>query len=215
MNLQALPSPLPPEAFRRFDENPDQDFYAEPRFVTHIDEQAITAVTALYREFFTADSNLLDIMSSWISHLPSEVRYNSVTGLGMNEQELENNPRLDAYVVHDLNRNPEFPFEENQFDGAAICVSIDYLIRPVDVLRDLGRVMKPEAPLVITFSNRCFPTKAIAVWQMLDDKGHLDLVERFLLESGKWVDIEKRDCSPIPRRSDPLFAVIGKCKSSP
>lgn len=201
---------FPADAFRRADETPDAQFYQQPRFVTHIDEGAIAAVTQLYREYFPANSNLLDLMSSWVSHLPPEVPYERVVGLGMNEQELRANPRLASYVVQDLNQAPKLPFEDQEFDGAAICVSVDYLTQPVAVLRDLARVLRPEAPVVITFSNRCFPTKAVAAWHTLDDRGHLELVRQYLLAAGSWHQIELLDRSPAPRRSDPLFAVIGK-----
>ncbi|WP_375418595.1 class I SAM-dependent methyltransferase [uncultured Hymenobacter sp.] len=209
MDQNPTPS-FPANAFRRQDETPDAAFYQSPRFVAHIDEGAIAAVTQLYREFFPKDGELLDLMSSWISHLPPEVPYRRVVGLGMNEAELKANPRLARFVVQDLNQNPTLPFADNEFDGAAICVSIDYLTQPVAVLRELARVLRPEAPLVITFSNRCFPSKAIAAWHALDDRGHLALVRQFLLAAGGWHGIELLDRSPNPRRSDPLFAVVGR-----
>lgn len=201
---------IPEGAFRRYDETPDEEFYRTPRLVTHIDDRAITAVTQLYREYFPTDGAVLDLMSSWVSHLPPEVEYRRVVGLGMNEQELRRNPRLDAHVVHDLNREPVLPFGAAEFDGSGICVSIDYLTRPVEVLRDLGRVLKPGSPVVITFSNRCFPTKAVAVWHTLDDRGHVRLVEQYLREAGNWDDVHGLDRSPRRMFSDPLYAVIGR-----
>src|SRR3712207_4207909 len=178
--------PLPEEAFGRYDEAPDEEFYLLPRFVTHIDDLAIAAVSQLYREFFPPGAEILDLMSSWVSHLPPEIEYRRVIGLGMNEAELRRNDRLDAYVVQNLNANPPLPFGDAQFDGCGICVSIDYLIRPIEVLRDVGRVLKVGAPLIISFSNRCFPTKAINVWHQLDDRGHMHLVERYLQEAGNF-----------------------------
>src|SRR5215213_5169812 len=148
-------SSLPEGAFRRFDESPDEEFYLLPRFVTHIDDLAIAAVTQLYRELFPPGGEILDLMSSWISHLPPEVEYHRVIGLGMNEAELRRNERLDAYAVQNLNTNPHLPFGDAEFDGCGICVSIDYLTRPVEVLREVGRVLKVGAPTVITFSNEC------------------------------------------------------------
>ncbi|MEE2709543.1 MAG: methyltransferase domain-containing protein [Gemmatimonadota bacterium] len=205
-----LPNPIPSDAYRRYDESSDQQFYQSPRFVTHIDDPAIAAVTQLYRECFTAGSALLDLMSSWISHLPDDISYNRVVGLGMNDEELAANKRLDHRVVHDLNHNPILPFAENEFDGAAICVSVDYLSKPVAVMRELGRVLKPGTPLVMTFSNRCFPAKVVAIWQMLDDIGHMALVSQYLKEAANWDNIETLDRSPDPGRSDPLYAVIGR-----
>ncbi len=196
-------------AFRRRDESPDEEFYRTPRLVTHIDDRAIAGVTQLYREHFSEGDEILDLMSSWVSHLPPEVEYGRVIGLGMNETELRNNPRLDEYMVQNLNREPVLPFGDAEFDGAGICVSVDYLTRPVEVLRDLGRVLKPGAPVVITFSNRCFPTKAVAAWQALDDAGHMRLVEEYLREAGNWREVHSLDRSPRRMFSDPLYAVIG------
>lgn len=201
---------LRPEAFHRLDESPDPEFYREPRLVTHIDEGAIAAVTQLYREWLPPRGAILDLMSSWISHLPTEVSYQQVVGLGMNEHELAANPRLASFIVHDLNAQPELPFSDANFDAACICVSIDYLTSPVTVIRDIGRVVVPNGPLVITFSNRCFPTKAIAVWHHLNVIGQQQLVEHYFTEAGNWDRLVQT--SPIPEGGpgDPLFAVIGR-----
>lgn len=202
---------LPPEAFRRPDATPDENFYDTPRFVTHIDDQAIAHVTALYRELFPANGAVLDLMSSWVSHLPDDVTYSRVVGLGMNREELAGNPRLDEYVVQDLNDDPRLPFDDAEFDACGCCVSIQYLTRPVAVLADLGRVMRAGARVCITFSNRCFPTKAVAIWQALDDAGHVELVKRYLQDAGCWQEIEARQ-APYKRGYDPLYAVIARRK---
>jgi SAM-dependent methyltransferase len=199
---------LPAGMFRRIDEEPDPEFYSFPRFVTHIDDGAIAAVTQLYREWLPPGGAVLDLMSSWISHLPPEVAYRRVVGLGMNAEELDRNSRLDAWIVHDLNAEPVLPFAAGEFDAAAICVSVDYLVHPVAVLRDLGRVVRPGGPVVITFSNRCFPTKVIAAWRASDDTEHVDLVARFLDAAGCWTAMESLDRSPAD--GDPLFAVVAR-----
>ncbi len=200
----------PSEAFRRYDETPDEEFYSVPRLVTHIDDRAIAAVTQLYREVFPPSGRILDLMSSWVSHLPEEVRYERVVGLGMNEEELRRNSRLDEYVVQNLNRDPKLPFADAEFDGVGICVSIDYLTNPVAVLREVGRVLKVGASVVVTFSNRCFPTKAVAIWRQLDDQGHVRLVEGYLEEAGNFRNVRVLDRSPRRLFSDPLYAVIGE-----
>ena len=201
---------LPQRGFEREDESPDALFYLQPRLATHIDDGAIAAVTQLYREFLPAGGTILDAMTSWISHLPPEVQYAHVAGLGMNHAELAANPRLNRFVVHDLNRNPVLPFSDAEFDAAAICVSIDYLTDPVAVLRDLGRVVRAGGPLVITFSNRCFPTKVIRAWLRTDDAGRIELVKAMLRGAGNWDRIESVDRSPAPGRSDPLYGVIAR-----
>jgi ubiquinone/menaquinone biosynthesis C-methylase UbiE len=137
-----------------------------------------------------------------------------VVGLGMNEAELRANERLDAYVVQDLNREARLPFADREFDGAGLCVSIQYLTGPEAVLREAGRVLTPGAPLLITFSNRCFPTKAVAIWQALDSAGHARLVEGYLRGAGGWEGIETLDRSPRSgagaRTGDPLYAVVAR-----
>jgi SAM-dependent methyltransferase len=197
---------MPPAALRRLDESPDEDFYRCPRFVQHIDEGAIAAVTELYRQLFPPGGAILDLCSSWVSHLPPEVPYGRVVGVGLNPQELAENPFLDEFLVQNLNLEPRLPFADGEFDGAAICVSVQYLTRPIDVLRDVGRVLRPGGPLVVTFSNRCFPTKAIACWQMLDEDGHLQLVGHYLAQAGNWRDA--RCFHHCPSGGDPLHAVV-------
>jgi SAM-dependent methyltransferase len=200
---------FPADSFRRVDETPDTWFYTQPRFVEHIDDGAIAAVTQLYRELFPPGGRILDLMSSWVSHLPQELTFARVVGLGLNEEELAANPRLDEHLVQNLNSTPKLPFESDTFDAAAICVSIQYLTQPLEVLREVGRVLAPGAPLVVTFSNRCFPTKAVAVWQALDDLGHAELVMHYLRAAGNWTAIRALDRSPRTHGADPLFAVVG------
>lgn len=201
---------LPPTYFQRPDESSDEQFYQQARLVTHIDDAAIGAVTQLYRELLPAGGMILDLMSSWVSHLPPESSYRQVVGLGMNADELAANPRLDQRLVQNLNRAPHLPFEADTFDGATICVSVQYLQQPVVVFREIGRVLRPDAPLIVTFSNRCFPTKAVAIWQSLDDRGHGELVRRYFEEAGNWRAIEVLDRSPRRWRGDPLYAVVGR-----
>ena len=198
---------LEPDAFARYDESPDDRFYEEPRFVEHIDDAAIGDVVGLHRDRLPPRGEILDLMSSWVSHLPPEVAYARVAGLGMNAAELARNPRLDSYVVHDLNVNPALPFPAASFDAATICVSIQYLTDPVAVLRDLARVVRPGGTAIVTFSNRCFPTKAVAIWQALDDHGHVMLVSKYFASAG-WEGIEQVTSPPRPH--DPLYAVTAR-----
>jgi len=208
-------SRIPEDAFRRTDEAPDEEFYRMSRIVTHIDDGAIAAVTQLYRELVPVGGEILDLMSSWVSHLPPEVAYRRVIGLGMNEVELRRNERLASYIVQNLNINPELPFGEAEFDGVGICVSIDYLTRPVEVLREVGRVLKIGGPLIVTFSNRCFPTKAVEIWHQLDDRGHMRLVEEYLRDAGNFANIRSLDRSPRRVFGDPLYAVVAESAGAP
>ena len=165
----------PPGFFERQDPSDDADFYAAPRFVTHIDEGAIRAVGELYDELGLPDGRVLDLMGSWVSHLLRRPGGGLVV-LGMNAAELAANPLAEEHVLRDLNRDPQLPFADAAFDAVTCCVSIDYLVRPVEVLREIARVLRPQGVVVITFSNRCFPTKAIRGWLVTDDADHLAIV---------------------------------------
>ncbi len=196
------------QAFRRQDETPDSKFYGQPRFVTHIDDGAIAAVTQVYRETLPSGGAILDLMSSWVSHLPPEVKYGRVVGLGMNEAELSKNRRLGSFVVHDLNENPTLPFDTGEFDAATLCVSIDYLTRPQAVLEDAARVVKIGGSIVITFSDRFFPTKAVFAWLGANDTGRKRLVQDWLAETERWEHIQVLDRGQRRPLGDPLYAVI-------
>ena len=201
-----------PHAFDKADPAPDGLFYAQPRFVTHIDDGAISAVTSLYRTILPEGGVILDLMSSWVSHLPEEMSFERVIGHGMNADELAANPRLDDYFVQDLNQDPSLKLADHCLDAACICVSVQYLQKPVAVFRELARVLRPGAPLIITFSHRCFPTKAIAIWQALDAADQQRLVSVCLSRAGL-TQIDTGDVRPDPADTewrDPIYAVIGR-----
>jgi len=199
---------LPPQAFARRDDTPDQEFYRFERLVTHIDAAAVAAVTQLYRQFLPAGGAVLDLMSSWVSHLPAEVQYSRVAGLGMNARELAQNPRLtEPGIVQNLNEQPHLPYAAGEFDGAGICVSVQYLTQPAAVFAELARVLRPGAPLVVTFSNRCFPDKAVYAWQALDDRGHVALVQQYFAAGGFG---PTEVFAHQPKYGDPLFGVVGR-----
>jgi len=194
-----------PGFFDREDPGDDADFYAAPRFVTHIDDGAVRAVTAIYDELGVPEGRVLDLMSSWVSHL-SQQPTGGLVVLGMNAAELRANPLATSHVLQDLNRDPTLPFPDADFDAVTCCVSVDYLVRPVEVLREVARVLRPGGVVVVTFSNRCFPTKAIRGWLATDDAGHVSIVSAYLEAAGGFgpVSAERR---PTRRFGDPLFGV--------
>lgn len=208
--MTAEGNPLRPEHFRRVDEGDDADFYALPRLVTHIDDAAIAAATQFYRELLPAGGHILDLMSSWVSHLPEDVPYASVTGLGMNALELDANPRLTRRTVQDLNADPRLPYANAEFDAAIVTVSVQYLVRPVEVFGEVGRVLQRGAPFAVLYSNRCFPTKAVAIWQALDLRQRADLVALYFRLTGRFGAARAYDLSPAPGASDPLIAVVAE-----
>ena len=204
--------PFPPGFFSREDETPDDGFYLPLRLVTHIDDRAIAAVGALYEEL-GVDGEVLDLMSSWISHFsrPPE----RLVALGMNADEMARNLAVADFVVHDLNSRPSLPFPDGSFDDVVCCVSIDYLTRPVEVLRDVGRVLRPGGRFVTTFSNRCFPMKAISGWLRADDRTRVGIVGLYYRQAGcfdrPYAQLRTSSLEP----GDPLYAVWATVRKAP
>ena len=199
---------LPPDFFRRSDESPDAAFYSEPRLVTHIDDAAIAALTEAYQELIPPGARVLDLMSSWVSHLPAEVEYARVAGLGMNHEELAANHRLDDFVVHDLNAEPELPYGDREFDAVLNAVSVQYLTRPLEVFTSVHRVLAPGGVYAVAISHRLFPTKAVAVWQQLPPPERCHLVASYFRGAGGFDTPELRD--RLPAGGDPLWIVSAR-----
>lgn len=199
-----MPTTFPDGFFDRADPGPDAAFYLPARLVTHIDERAIAAVGALYDEL-ELNGRVLDLMGSWVSHFRNPPA--QLTVLGMNAEELTANPKASATVLHDLNADPRLPFESDSFDAAVCCVSVDYLTRPVEVFTDVARVVRAGGPFVCTFSNRCFPTKAIRGWLATSDEQHCTIVSEYFRLAGGWDPPVVELRTPRLEPGDPLYAV--------
>ncbi|MFN0091359.1 MAG: class I SAM-dependent methyltransferase [Acidimicrobiales bacterium] len=195
---------FPEGFFDRADEGPDELFYGPPRLVTHIDDSAIAAVGELYEELGLV-GDVLDLMSSWVSHFRSKPT--RLTVLGMNRAELDCNEAADEIVVHDLNADPRLPFPDASFDGVVCCVSVDYLVRPLEVFAEAARVLRPGGRFVCTFSNRCFPTKAIRGWLVTGDEEHCIVVSEYFRRTGGFGPARSQLRTDPAAGGDPLFGV--------
>jgi len=204
---------LQPGFFRRLDDSDDDLFYLAPRLVVHIDDAAIRTVGEIYLSRLPRGGAFLDLMSSWRSHLPPELQAARVVGLGLNRPEMEDNPALTEIVTHNLNRTPQMPFDDAAFDGAVLTVSVQYLVHPLEVFAEVGRVLKPGAPFIVTFSNRMFPTKAVAIWANANEQQRVDLVGYYFTHSAAFEKIAAVDRSF--GATDPLWAVLGYRKERP
>jgi SAM-dependent methyltransferase len=200
--------PLPRDGFARIDPSPDALFYQVPRLVTHIDDATIAALTDYYREVLPAGGAILDLMSSWVSHLPAQVAFARVAGLGMNAGELAANPRLSEWVVQDLNEQPALRYPAESFDAVLNAVSVQYLIRPVEVFAEVRRVLRPGGLSIVAMSHRCFPTKAIRAFHELPREGRLAWVARYHELAGGFDAPARIDRSP--RDADPLWIVAAR-----
>ena len=201
---------FPPGFFDRVDPSDDAVFYATPRLVTHIDDGAIALVGALYEELGLAGTDVVDLMGSWVSHFLPTAAPRHLAVLGMNAVELDANPMADDTAVHDLNASPRLPFGDASFDHATCCVSVDYLTQPIDVFRDVARVLRPGGLFVVTFSNRLFPTKAIRGWLMNDSNAHCEIVERYFELSGAFAPATVELRTALTDPGDPLYAVYAR-----
>ncbi|KAI4348234.1 hypothetical protein L6164_008981 [Bauhinia variegata] len=170
---------LTPEGRTKLNTYPDRDFYAYPRLVTHVDDAFISTLTNLYRERLRSDTEIIDLMSSWISHLPNEVNYKRVVGHGLNAQELAKNSRLDYFFVKDLNQDQKLEFQDCSFDAVLCTVSVQYLQQPEKVFAEVFRVLKPGGVLIVSFSNRMFYEKAISAWRDRTAYSRVQLVVQY------------------------------------
>ncbi len=208
------------EPYARPDASPDADFYRAPRQVSHLDGTALAGLRSLYERFLQPGMDVLDLMASWDSHLPAAEGVR-VTGLGLNREELERNPLLAERVVHDLNAEPRLPFPDGAFDLALCTVSVEYLTRPEEVLREVGRTLRPGAAFVATFSERWFPPKVVRIWTELHPFQRMGLVLDWLWRAGRFAGLASESLRGLPRpagdryavtllHSDPLYAAWGR-----
>ena len=215
---------LAPGAFSRLDQSTDREFYARDRFVSHLDKLALATVEKIVGELISEENPvILDLMAGWDSHLPSNLKTAQAVGLGLNHNEMRENPRLNEAVIHDLNEDPQLPFPDRTFDVVLNTVSVDYLTRPVEVFREVNRILKPGGVLIVIFSNRMFPEKAVKIWRESNEEERILLVQDFFDETGGFekpmVFISKGKPRPeedkythlgIP--SDPIYAVFAEKK---
>lgn len=207
--------------FERVDESPDPLFYRQPRLVRHLDDAAVDRVRQVYARLLTDGMRVLDLMSSWRSHLPEGIALKHLSGLGLNPMELEKNPRLDHRVVHDLNRQPSLPYADAHFDRVICTVSVEYLIHPFEVFAEVARVLRPGGIFAVVFSNRWFPPKAIRIWTELHEFERMGLVLEYFRRKGLFGDLNTYSVRGLARplddkyigqtpHSDPIYAVWGR-----
>jgi SAM-dependent methyltransferase len=208
---------LRPEQRQKLDPTNDNLFYDFPRFVTHVDEGFIAQLTELYRQLLKPNTRILDLMSSWVSHLPDDVNFNHVEGHGMNEEELAKNPRLNHYFIQDLNKNPQLPLKDGDFDAVINCVSVQYLQYPEAIFSEIHRILKPGGMAIFSFSNRMFYQKAIAVWRDGSENSRVELVKGYFQGVSGFSKPEIiANISPVPAflqmfgfsAGDPFYAAI-------
>jgi len=210
---------LRPQQRTKLDDTDDGQFYSVPRFVTHVDESFIDQLTQLYSDRLKPHSRILDMMSSYVSHLPEEIEFAHVEGHGMNEEELARNPRLHHYFVQNLNENPQLPLPDQDFDAVLNCVSVQYLQYPEAIFSEIYRILKPGGIVIISFSNRMFFQKAIAAWRDGTEASRVELVKGYLKSvsglSNPEVIARKSDVPTFLQMlgiggSDPFYAVIAQ-----
>ena len=207
---------LPPQAFARIDETDDRLFYTEPRIVTHIDDNAIAAIKAFFDQTLPRNAVILDLMSSAFSHLPEGFPAQRIVGLGLNAVELQVNPVLDEHVIHDLNVNPTLPFDDGEFAAVIMTVSMQYLTKPVEVFREVHRILQRDGPFIVIFSNRLFPTKAVYIWRVTSDAEHAELVEHYFCLAGGYTEITFLDSTPqTDGCTDPVYIVMANKGEGP
>jgi SAM-dependent methyltransferase len=205
---------LNPTQRTKQDESNDLLFYDTPRFVTHVDDHFIQQLTDLYRDRLHANTRILDLMSSWVSHLPDDIEFAHIEGHGMNAEELAKNPRLDHYFLQNLNQNQLFPLPDQSFDAVLNTVSVQYLQHPEAIFAEIYRILKPNGIAIISFSNRMFPHKAIAAWRDGSETDRINLVKAYFAQIPGFSPAEVI-ARPTPAMlqmlgigNDPFYAVL-------
>ncbi len=207
--------------FERSDESPDEQFYRLPRFVNHLDDQAVELIESIYAKILRPDMRVLDLMSSWVSHIPPGLNPLELSGLGMNRSEMTANEQLGRIVVQDINRNPVLPFDSNSFDAVICTVSVEYMTRPLEVFDEVARILKTNGSFIVTFSNRWFPPKVVRIWRELHDFERMRLVLEYFRNTEEFTALETFSIRGYPRPiydkyfpelqlSDPVYAVWGQ-----
>jgi SAM-dependent methyltransferase len=178
-------------------------------------------VRSTYGRFLTDGMQVLDLMSSWQSHIPANLHLDQLVGLGLNEDELKANSQLSDFQIHDLNADPALPFESNTFDAVVNTVSVEYLTDPLAVFKEVSRILRPDGFFIVTFSNRWFPTKALKIWPRLHEFERMGMVLEYFLRVGEFKDLQTYSIRGLPRPhddkyfpellySDPVYAVWGR-----
>lgn len=209
------------DPFGRMDWMDDTAFYSQPRFVSHIDAKAIEVINSVYEQLLKPGMDVLDLMSSWASHLPSSIPLGKVIGLGLNQEELVHNPQLTSYVIHDVNKIPHLPFASESFDAVICTVSVEYLTQPFAIFEEVARLLKSEGHFIVSFSNRWFPPKVVRIWLELHEFERMGLVLEYFLKSKQYKNLETYSVRNFPRPkedkyidqttlSDPVFVVWGQ-----
>ncbi|MBD2201320.1 methyltransferase domain-containing protein [Calothrix sp. FACHB-1219] len=208
---------LRPDQRLKLDDTNDNLFYNYPRFVTHVDEAFITQLTDVYRQRLKPNTRILDLMSSWVSHLPPEMQFSHVEGHGLNAEELARNPQLNHYFVQNLNDNPQLPLADGDFDAVLNCVSVQYIQYPEAIFSEIHRILKPGGVAIISFSNRMFYQKAIQAWRDGSEDTRVELVKNYFASvpgfSTPEVIVHKSTIPSILQwlgapGGDPFYAVI-------
>jgi SAM-dependent methyltransferase len=190
---------------RKLDDTADGRFYDAPRYVTHADESFCARLTELYDSVIEPGDRVFDAMGSWVSHLP-ETSLGRVVGHGLNEDELRANDRYDEWFVQDFNREQALPLADDTVDVVCCALSVQYLQYPAAVFAEFGRVLAPDGAVVVSFTNRLFPTKAIRAWRTASMSERADLVASYLQAGGLPVSEHITEDGP----GDPFYALVGR-----
>ncbi len=214
-----LPMLLQPHQRTKLDDADDTFFYDYPRFVTHVDTGFIQQLTDLYRQQLQPGFTILDLMSSWVSHLPEEIQFTKVVGHGLNAEELAKNPRFDDFFIQNLNQELQLPQADQTFDAVLIAVSVQYLQYPEAIFSEIHRVLKPSGVVIVSFSNRMFYQKAIQAWRDGTDDQRVQLVQSYMgsvagLSDPQVISNQTPQSTLLSWMglggSDPFFAVVSR-----
>ena len=205
----------------KIDDSDDQIFYQNPRYVNHLSFSFRNRLTNLYSKYLYSNNVILDLMSSWVSHLPTNTKYKKIIGHGMNESELRANKRLDSFWVQNLNKIQILPIEDSSVDTGLIVAGWQYLQYPEKISLELSRIIKKDSLLIISFSNRAFWTKSPNIWTNSSEEGRIEYVKKVISSNGWSVEKILNEKTYDNKlfglnflESDPFFSVIARNNKS-
>ena len=202
---------------QKLDETNDSEFYSTPKFVYHLDTNFRKNLSKLYEEELENNCSVLDLMSSWDSYLPTNLKYKKVIGHGLNEEELKRNKAFDEYWIQNFNINKKIPLENETIDYCLMVAAWQYLQYPEKIAEEIARILNKNGKFIIAFSNRAFWHKSPNIWTYSNEMERIEYVRKILIANGfcepkvikKFTD--KNSFLPFLKH-DPFYCVISMKK---
>ena len=199
---------------QKLDESNDENFYSDPKFVYHLDANFRNYLSNIYKNELKDNSTVLDLMSSWDSYLPPEIKYKKVIGHGLNKKELEKNKNLNSFWIQNFNSSQKIPLDSGSIDYCLMVAAWQYLQYPENLAKEIARILSNKGKILVSFSNRAFWHKAPNIWTASTEEERLKYVRKVLISNGfkepriiKKFNVNTLNFLPF-LKNDPFYCLI-------